>query len=117
MPMYEYGCEGCGVDTERYEPLVDKQPPPSCGSCGKTMIKFVSMANFDLRGTGFYINEHGSGAHKLAATDQAIRAERDIQKAGLTPATPTGKVGASKESPALEEAYKRTHGSKAKMPF
>ncbi len=117
MPMYEYGCNSCEATIERYEPLVDKLPPPDCGGCDEPMMKLVSMANFDMRGTGFYINEHGSGAHKLEATDQAIRAERDIRKRGLMPASPMGEVGPSKPSHALQEAHKRTHGSKAKMPF
>jgi predicted nucleic acid-binding Zn ribbon protein len=86
MPLYEYGCKGCRKVVERYEVYVDKQPPPPC--CGEPMVKLVSTGCFDFRGSGFYQNDYGDGAHKLGTTEQAQRASVDCAARGLQVARP-----------------------------
>ena len=78
MPIYEYGCE-CGAKQERLE-LKAKKDPPEC--CGGPMEKLMSAGIFDLRGTGFYANDYGNGAHKLSRKDQHIRSRRDVRAIG-----------------------------------
>jgi putative FmdB family regulatory protein len=91
MPIYEYGCNRCRKVLERYEPVVDKQVPPLC--CGKQTEKVISIPTFDFRGSGFYQNEYGNGAHKLEPTAQAQRASVDCGNAGIgaTRPQPMGK--------------------------
>lgn len=84
MPIYEYDCKRCGEVVERYEVYVDKLPPPPC--CKEQMEKKFSIASFDFRGSGFYKNEYGNGAHKLGVTQQAQRASVDCEASGLCPA-------------------------------
>jgi len=103
MPIYEYRCEGCGEVAERYEPNVDQQPPPPC--CGEPMGKLISTCIFDLRGSGFYQNDHGSGAHKLSPTAQAQRASRDIEARGIVPARPG--LATDNQRKKIEELEKR----------
>jgi len=109
MPIYEYGCDKCGEVSERYEPYVDRQPPPPC--CGEPTTKLISAGVFDLHGAGFYQNEHGNGAHKLSTTDQARRAGRELKERGYFPATP----GKGKVQPTHAEidGLKKKFGNKA----
>ncbi len=90
MPIYEYACDTCGKALERYEVYIDRQEPPSC--CVKPMAKQFSVSIADFRGSGFYKNDYGNGAHKLGVTEQAQRASMDCEARGLRPATP-GKSG------------------------
>ncbi len=87
MPIYEYGCDQCKAVLERYESLVDNKEPPTC--CEKHMKKKFSIASFDFRGSGFYSNDYGNGAHKLGTTEQAQRASIDCEKAGIVAARPS----------------------------
>ncbi len=86
MPIYEYNCHKCGESVERYEGHVDEEAPPTC--CSKAMVKLMSAVCFDLRGSGFYENDYGKGAHKLTTTQQAQRASVDCKNRGLVPAQP-----------------------------
>lgn len=84
MPIYEYGCQSCGVKQERLESRIDALPPPRCVVCSSTTRKLISVVSFDLRGSGFYENDYGGGAHKLKQKDQQRRALRDLLDAGNT---------------------------------
>ena len=86
MPIYEYKCDKCKAVLERYESLIDNKEPPTC--CEKQMEKKFSIASFDFRGSGFYQNDYGNGAHKLGTTEQAQRASIDCEKAGIVAARP-----------------------------
>ncbi len=86
MPLYEYKCDECGEVTERYEPYIDREAPPL--HCTKPMEKLISTGCFDFRGTGFYQNDYGHGAHKLSTKDQAQRAAVACEKRGLVIASP-----------------------------
>ena len=66
---------------ERYEVFIDRKRPPVC--CRHLMEKLVSTGCFDLRGSGFYENEYGKGAHKLETTQQAQRASVDCGNKGI----------------------------------
>jgi len=61
MPFYEYRCGACGHELEvlqkmSAEPLVD------CPSCSKaTLIKLVSAAGFQLKGSGWYVTDFRDG--------------------------------------------------------
>lgn len=52
------------------------------------MEKLISTGCFDFRGSGFYQNDYGDGAHKLGTTEQAQRASVDCAARGLQVARP-----------------------------
>lgn len=83
MPLYEYACNTCRKALERYEVYIDRQEPPAC--CDNPMEKQFSVSIADFRGSGFYQNDYGNGAHKLGTTEQAQRASVDCDAKGLRP--------------------------------
>ncbi len=107
MPIYEYSCSKCGEVGERYEHYVDRQLPPPC--CGEPTTKLISAGVFDLHGSGFYQNDHGSGAHKLATTDQARRAAREVKERGYVAARPQAGAPPTRE---MVGEMKNNYGSK-----
>lgn len=54
MPIYEYRCEGCGHETEELQKLADA-PLTDCPKCETpALVRLVSAAGFQLKGTGWY---------------------------------------------------------------
>lgn len=57
MPIYEYRCESCGHEQEFLRKISDP-PVTDCPSCGKaTMVKKVTAAGFQLKGSGWYVTD------------------------------------------------------------
>jgi len=64
VPIYEYRCTSCGFEKE-YLQKVSDPPVTQCPNCGQTaMIKKLTVAGFQLKGTGWYATDfkHGSTA-------------------------------------------------------
>jgi putative FmdB family regulatory protein len=62
MPIYEYRCSDCGHKLEALQKLADA-PMLTCPACGEdALIKLVSAAGFQLKGSGWYVTDFkGSG--------------------------------------------------------
>ncbi len=43
MPIYEYGCEKCGHQTEMLRPMAGADEPVACESCGQPMRRLQSV--------------------------------------------------------------------------
>jgi putative FmdB family regulatory protein len=58
MPIYEYQCEKCGNEFEKWQkfsdPVVDK-----CSTCGGKSRRLISQSTFVLKGTGWYVTDYG----------------------------------------------------------
>ena len=64
MPIYEYRCDSCGCEKE-YLQKVSDAPMKTCPECGRdTLTKLVSAAGFQLKGSGWYVNDYGKGNSK-----------------------------------------------------
>lgn len=63
MPIYEYLCQQCGHELEKLQKISD-DPLKDCPKCNKaSLIKKVSAAGFQLKGTGWYATDFkNSGA-------------------------------------------------------
>ncbi|KTC93955.1 FmdB family zinc ribbon protein [Legionella cincinnatiensis] len=82
MPIYEYQCTSCHHHFDLMQKISD-DPIKQCPVCYKdTVVKLVSAAGFQLKGTGWYAtdfknksskSEEGGGAKKddSSATVQA----------------------------------------------
>src|SRR5215467_14534049 len=62
MPIYEYRCTACGKELEALQKL-SEPPLKTCPAChGDTLMKLVSAAGFQLKGSGWYATDFkGSG--------------------------------------------------------
>lgn len=61
MPIYVYRCENCGSEKELLQKMSDS-PLTHCDSCDQdTMVKQVTAAGFELKGTGWYVTDFRDG--------------------------------------------------------
>ncbi len=68
MPIYEYLCDACGHQLAKLQKLNDI-PLVECPSCQQaTLKKQMSVAGFQLKGTGWYATDYKP---KRAKDDQA----------------------------------------------
>ncbi|WP_058535226.1 FmdB family zinc ribbon protein [Legionella saoudiensis] len=57
MPIYEYQCTNCHHHFDLMQKISD-EPVKQCPECGKnTVIKLISAAGFQLKGTGWYATD------------------------------------------------------------
>ncbi len=67
MPIYEYRCGECGFQKEFLQRMSDA-PLKDCPECGKpALVKMVSAAGFQLKGTGWYATDFKNSNAKPAA--------------------------------------------------
>ena len=101
MPIYEYKCSACRHELESLQKFADA-PLVTCPACGKdALIKLVSAAGFQLKGSGWYQTDfRGSGAKPAAKTD-AVKAEAGTANAGKAD---TGKISAPTDGAKAAEA-------------
>jgi putative FmdB family regulatory protein len=71
MPIYEYRCSSCGHELEALQKLSDP-PLVACPSCRTdALVKQVSAAGFQLKGSGWYATDFKKGGAKPAAAKAA----------------------------------------------
>jgi putative FmdB family regulatory protein len=75
MPIYEYRCSSCGHELEALQKFSDA-PLVACPSCSAmALVKKVSAAGFQLKGSGWYATDFkGSGAKPAPAKDEGAAA-------------------------------------------
>ena len=62
MPIYEYRCSACGHELEALQKLSDP-PLTQCPTCSQEgLVKLVSAAGFQLKGSGWYATDFKGGA-------------------------------------------------------
>ncbi|HUR39811.1 MAG TPA: zinc ribbon domain-containing protein [Verrucomicrobiae bacterium] len=67
MPIYEYVCKACGVETEIMHKISDPTPK-KCPECGKPKLaKQMSATGFRLGGGGWYETDFKSGNKRNVA--------------------------------------------------
>jgi putative FmdB family regulatory protein len=82
MPIYEYKCSACRHELESLQKFADA-PLVTCPACGKdALIKLVSAAGFQLKGSGWYQTDFRSSGAKPAAKTDAGKAEAGTTDAG-----------------------------------
>lgn len=64
MPIYEYRCSACGMEKEFLQKVSDPVLT-RCPECGKeTLVKLLSAAGFQLKGSGWYATDFKGGGAK-----------------------------------------------------
>jgi putative FmdB family regulatory protein len=92
MPIYEYGCAGCGRKLEVQQKVADP-PLTTCPECGAEQLeKLISATAFVLKGGGWYKDGYGKkeGGERTdnQRTDRLQKAIDDDKK--KTAATASG---------------------------
>lgn len=59
MPTYEYKCDACGVEFERFQPIT-AAPIKRCPECGRSKVRRLigTGAGLIFKGSGFYITDY-----------------------------------------------------------
>ena len=71
MPIYEYRCVACGHKLEALQKFTEA-PLSDCPLCGKeALAKLVSLAGFQLKGSGWYATDFKNSGAKPAAKSDA----------------------------------------------
>ena len=98
MPIYEYRCTACGHKLEALQKFTEA-PLSDCPVCGKSSLsKLVSLAGFQLKGSGWYATDFkNSGAKPAAKPDAGKDGESKPAEAKKSDA---GKQGESKPAEA-----------------
>ena len=64
MPIYAYGCSSCGLQKDVMQKISDA-PLSTCPACGKqTLVKQLTAAGFQLKGSGYYVTDFKRGSQK-----------------------------------------------------
>ena len=105
MPIYEYRCSSCGKELEALQKLSDT-PLKTCPAChADTLVKLMSAAGFQLKGSGWYATDFkGSGAKPAAKKDSGESATE----------SKSGKGGAASESKSESKAGKGDAASESR---
>src|SRR5262245_33821097 len=80
MPIYEYRCSSCGHELEALQKL-SEAPLRACPSCNtESLVKQVSAAGFQLKGSGWYATDFKSGAKPAGAkSDDAAKSNGEAK--------------------------------------
>jgi putative FmdB family regulatory protein len=66
MPLYEYQCSQCGAVFEVRQKFSD-DPLTQHEGCGGAVEKLLSAPAFQLKGSGWYVTDYGSGGSRGGA--------------------------------------------------
>ena len=74
MPIYEYRCSSCGHELDALQKFSDA-PLVTCPSCqAAALVKQLSAAGFQLKGSGWYATDFKSSGAQARAGERRRRA-------------------------------------------
>jgi len=81
MPTYDYKCENCGYDFERFQ-AITARPIRKCPRCGQRGLKRLigSGSGLIFKGSGFYQTDYRSESYKKAEKSEKGVADTDSPK-------------------------------------
>jgi putative FmdB family regulatory protein len=84
MPIYEYRCSACGFEKDALQKMSDP-PLVVCPNCGQsTLVKLVSAAGFQLKGSGWYATDFKSSGSKPAGDKGRTKSDGGAKDGGDT---------------------------------
>ena len=85
MPIYEYRCSACGNELEALQKLSDP-PLTQCPAChADTLVKLVTAAGFQLKGSGWYATDFkGSGKPAARKDGESAKESKGDAKEGAS---------------------------------
>ncbi len=101
MPIYEYRCTACEHKHEALQKFSDA-PLVSCPQCGRdALVKLVSAAGFQLKGSGWYQTDFRGGSKPAEKKAESAPADG---KAGEAPAAKSESAPAAASDGAAKPA-------------
>jgi putative FmdB family regulatory protein len=99
MPIYEYRCEACGQEKEFLQKFSDPLKV-DCPACGKpTLVKKVTAAGFQLKGSGWYATDFRNNGGKPAPNTAASTNDSQPSTASVPNTTSTDAKPAAPSNP------------------
>lgn len=95
MPIYEYRCSSCGQQQEVMQKISDPLLT-TCPKCGQaTLVKMLTAAGFQLKGSGWYATDFKSKPASTAAKDKGESGgeKKAADSAAATPTPPASTPG------------------------
>jgi putative FmdB family regulatory protein len=94
MPIYEYRCQSCGHELEALQ-KISEPALTACPDCRTdSLVKQVSAAGFQLKGSGWYATDFRNGskpaAKSEAKSDGAAEAKSESKPDSPAPAAGCG---------------------------
>ena len=96
MPTYEYKCDSCGIEFERFQRISD-DPIKACPECGGVVQRLISTGGgLVFKGPGFYATDYGSGSSSRSGSEGAAPKDSGKEASGGKDAgTSTDKDGSN----------------------
>jgi putative FmdB family regulatory protein len=115
MPIYEYRCSACGHDVEALQKFSDA-PLLTCPSCHKdALVKRVSAAGFQLKGSGWYATDFKGGGKPAPAKPEGPAAtEGGATSEGAAKSGGKDESGSAAKSETKSETKSDASGTAAK---
>jgi len=81
MPTYEYICENCGCEFERFQSIT-AGPLRKCPDCGKSTLKRLvgTGSGVIFKGSGFYQTDYRSESYKEGEKNEKSSVDKDAEK-------------------------------------
>ena len=72
MPTYEYKCDACGAEFERFQSIT-ADPIKRCPECGKAKVRRLigTGAGLIFKGSGFYITDYRDTSYTEKAKSES----------------------------------------------
>ncbi len=107
MPTYEYRCEACGHEFEKFQSIT-AEPIKKCPICGKNRCKrLIGIgAGLIFKGSGFYITDYRSSGYKERAKAETGGNSKPAE-AAKTDSKPAAASAPKAESKAKASAEKK----------
>ncbi|NIR43152.1 MAG: zinc ribbon domain-containing protein [Gemmatimonadetes bacterium] len=83
MPTYDYRCESCGHQFEKFSQRISDESTAECPKCGGTAERLISGgAGLLFKGSGFYITDYRSDSYKKAEKQESGSGDGESSSSG-----------------------------------